>query len=138
MFANRPPQNVKEVFTLDGSRFFVANGAQNVVGGDNTRKYISVNFDEEIKRIKFQQIPGIDQELKLMNDEKNQIEKQRNKTKEDMDKLRNVVHKMQTRSNALEREIKELESVREEAPEDTSEIEEGLKVREKERDVCVY
>jgi chromosome segregation ATPase len=142
MFANRPPQNVREVFTKDGSRFFVVNGAQNVVGGDNKRKFISVNFDEEIKRHKAS-IPAIEQELRSLVEERVQVERERNKVKgneievtrrvniycvDEMEKIKNVMHKGQTKINALQREIHELESVREEPPADTTDIEENLKV----------
>jgi len=125
MFSSVPPANVKECYIANGTKLFLQGRDQYIVPTNMRRRFFGINFDEQIREHQ-QQLRQIEINLKSISEEKEKIEAIRIEWRKQKDSSSVRFRDQQMEINQLEKDIKEIQNIREESLSDVSELEENL------------
>eukprot|EP00026_Physarum_polycephalum_P000990 Phypoly_transcript_00991.p1 GENE.Phypoly_transcript_00991~~Phypoly_transcript_00991.p1 ORF type:complete len:1091 (-),score=239.01 Phypoly_transcript_00991:83-3355(-) len=129
IFTGNPPLGVLEVYTLEGTRLFLAKKGQgqNIIAAkQGPATILGANPDERIRALR-DELARVDHQIKQRQNEKDAREKVRQEWYKKRQDASNKVKQLQNAIRDLEHEMRELENVPEEKPVDLSEQEEGVK-----------
>jgi len=122
----RPPQNVTEAYTPDGSRYYVRGGNEVSETRRFTSRRLQVNLDEQIQQLQLD-LTSVSKSIEGLKSQEKKLSERKATINHRISTCKKAVSDLSKKINALEQEINDLENFQTIQQPDVTELEGNMK-----------